>query len=300
MDSVQTNGGLALALIRRALKEVSHLHPEVLADQDPEPLHRMRVCFRRLRSTVLQFAPALKLPPSVCNASIAKLGRRLGMPRDLDVLRLQLDQQLLPRIPAAEHRTLKRVIKQLRRERQLAFDDLKETLKSRRYLSLLAELRLWVKEPCFSPLGEQPLQEWLPEWKWSVLSGLLADPGWWVGDLGAKDAASQLHQLRKTIKRARYGLANLQDVEGAAVIPWIALLKDLQDHLGVLNDLDVLESAINHLLDGDPLKLLPILSAEIAAARHKAWQCWDQQAAPLRSYEGRSGVYQMLMAGLLP
>lgn len=298
MASDLSNGALALDLIRRSLKEITHLHPDVLADQDPEPLHRMRVCFRRLRSTVLQFAPVLSLPGSLCNSSMAKLGRRLGMPRDLDVLRLRLDQQLLPRIPAAEHLVLKRVIKQLRRERQLAFDDLRDTLKSRRYLSLLADLKQWLREPCFSPLGEQPLHDWLPEWKWSVLSGLLVEPGWWVTNLDAKDGLSQLHQLRKTIKRARYGLANLQDVEGAAVVPWIALLKDLQDHLGELNDLDVLERAIASLLDGDPQKLLPILCSEIAAARHTSWLCWDQQAARLRSHEGRGDVYQMLVAGL--
>lgn len=292
-----SNGGLAASLIQRVLKEMGHLHGAVLADTDPEPLHRMRVCFRRLRSTVDQFAPVLVLPPAVSTAVMAKIGRRLGMPRDLDVLRQHLEDGFVPRISEREQHRLKGVMKQLRRERRLAFDDLRDILHSRRYLRLLADLRLWVRDPCCNPLGAESVREWLPEWIGGVLAGLLADPGWRVRSLDEAGAASHLHGLRKAIKRARYGLTNLQDVPGAEVAPWIGRFKALQEHLGDLHDFDVLERAIANLLDGEPSERLPELWLLLAAARSQAWQQWDEQAASFRSSEGRSSLYRLLLAG---
>lgn len=292
-----SNGQWAVGLIQQELHELKRQHAAVLDDRDPEPLHRMRVCFRRLRSTVHQFGPALLLPPSVSDASMARIGRRLGMTRDLDVLRQLLQDQLFPQIPAVEQQQLRGVLKQLRRERKLAFEDLRLTLKSRRYLRLLADLRPWVQQPAFTPLGEQPLLTWVPEWKATVLVGLLPHGGWFVPSLHAKGAPEQLHSLRKAIKRARYGLANLQRLEGSGVDPWIASFKALQQHLGDLNDLDVLTRAIAHGLDGEPQDLLPVLWSTLTGVRTKAWQDWTLGADPLRSPGGRRALHQMLVAG---
>ncbi|MFM7315095.1 MAG: CHAD domain-containing protein, partial [Cyanobium sp.] len=44
-------GGHARTLIAERLARLVGLQAEVLADRDPEPLHQMRVSFRRLRST---------------------------------------------------------------------------------------------------------------------------------------------------------------------------------------------------------------------------------------------------------
>ncbi|MFO7628750.1 MAG: CHAD domain-containing protein [Prochlorococcaceae cyanobacterium] len=276
---------------------MAHLHAEVLADQDPEPLHRMRVCFRRLRSTAEQFEAVLILPPAVSPVAMAKIGRRLGMPRDLDVLRQRLEHGFLPRIAKQEQQRLKPVMKQLRRERRLAFDDLRETLHSSRYLRLLSHLRLWLRSPHCNALAYEPVQLWLPEWSAGVLTGVLVHPGWRVGSLVEPDAATELHDLRKVIKRCRYGLTNLQGVPGSEVAPWIARFKTLQEHLGDLNDFDVLEKAIVNLLDGDPAERLPELCALIAADRSQAWLRWHSEAAFFRSLEGRRSLYRMMLAG---
>lgn len=292
-----SNGALAISLITKELKQIGRLHADVQADQDPEPLHQMRVGFRRLRSTLIQFAPILLLPPVVTPAAIARIGRRLGRTRDLDVLRHHLVEDFFFRIPELEQHRLKGVIKQLRRERRLAFDDLRDTLRSRRYLRLLADFRLWVREPRWSPLAAEPIQEWIPEWLWSVLGGVLADPGWSVQSLDEVDATTRLHGLRKAIKKARYGLINLQDVADIGLAPWIARFKLLQEHLGDLNDFDVLESAIVSVLEGDPADQLPVLWELIGAARSQAWSGWMAQAALLRTSEGRHDLYRLLLPG---
>lgn len=293
----ESNGDLAMSLIARDLKQMGRLHPEVLADQDPEPLHQMRVGFRRLRSTVQQFVPVLILPEGVSNAAMARIGRRLGRPRDLDVLRQRLVEGMVPQIPELEQHRLKGVIKQLRRERRHAFDDLRDTLRSRRYLRLLADLRLWVREPRCTSLGAEPVQDWIPEWLWGALGGLMTDPGWRVQSLEEPEASSRLHGLRKAIKRARYSLANLQEVPGTNLAPWIQRFKLLQEQLGDLNDLDVLETAMTSLLEGDPAVRLPVLWGQMAEARSQAWRCWNSEAALLRTVEGRESLYRLLLAG---
>lgn len=292
----RTNRWLALSLISSRLKDISQLHADVLADKDPEPLHKMRVGFRRLRSTVWQFSPVVELPSTATKSSIDRIVKRLGMPRDLDVLRQCLDDDLLTLISLQEQQRLKPVLKWLRRKRRLAFDDLRDTLRATRYLRLLADLHQWVRHPRWSVLGDQPLDDWLPEWKLSVLSGLMSHVGWFVRDPDLADAVTPLHDLRKSIKQARYGLSNLQEVDAPRVEPWIARLKSLQDLLGVLNDLEVLQKAIVNVLDTDPLEHLPELMEHITQRRQQAWLDWDEQAAPFRTAAGRLDLYRIALA----
>ena len=79
---------------------------EVLADDDPEALHQLPVALRRLRTALGQFGPALELPKGVTERRIAQVAERTGRCRDLDVLRLRLREQILPRLPSQEQAKL--------------------------------------------------------------------------------------------------------------------------------------------------------------------------------------------------
>ena len=96
-----SGGAYAAGLIKSHVKEIVNLQSGVLKDQEPEPLHQLRVHLRRLRTLLVQFGPALVLPDRVTDQSLAKTGRRLGLVRDLDVLEGQIQQQL-PLLPAPE------------------------------------------------------------------------------------------------------------------------------------------------------------------------------------------------------
>ena len=135
-----SNGEFALGLIQRASRRLVDLQSEVVANRDPEPLHQMRVAMRRLRTALGQFGPALELPEAIGDQRIARVGRRLGLARDLDVLRAHLDRQLLPKLPEQERQQLKPVLRQLQRERQHTQAQVEKTLRSGSYLNLLAEL----------------------------------------------------------------------------------------------------------------------------------------------------------------
>jgi CHAD domain-containing protein len=199
-------------LLRQQTKALVRWHGPVLENRDPEPLHQMRVSMRRLRTTLDQVGPALVLPKWVTAERVAKPLRRLGMARDLDVLGQRLEQGLLPQLAKAEARQLQPVLKQLRRERELALGAGVATLQSSSYLALVAQLQGWLKEPQFSAWGESALDGWVWELQLPALAALFLHPGWLVDELG--DQVEAVHGLRIAIKRARYGLEALGPMAG--------------------------------------------------------------------------------------
>lgn len=270
-DHAFSNGDLAVDLIGRFTHKLVTLQAPVLADEDPEPLHQMRVSLRRLRTCINQFAPALLLPKAVGDRRLAKTVRRLGMARDLDVLRERLAQDLMPDLPEAERRAMKPVLKQLRRERSLAYEQLVTVLQSGSYLKLLSQLQRWLRDPDLTPLGKLPLLAWTVEWQAPMISGLFQHPGWFVEDQGGD--MELVHDLRKQLKTARYGLENLGAITGPRCRQWVGELRDLQELLGELNDLHVLERAIDDQLSSGLARGVPQLDALL---RHNAERCWDQ------------------------
>lgn len=274
-----SNGVYASSLIQRFTRKLVDLQAPVLADEDPEPLHQMRVTMRRLRTSLRQFGPALALPTAISDQRIGKSVRRLGMARDLDVLQQRLEESLLPQLPGEEVKALKPVFKQLRRERRLAYEHLVAVLHSSGHLKLLAALQNWLKEPRYTPMGEQPLQAWRLEWQLPQLHGLFVHPGWLADDPVAD--AETLHDLRKQIKTSRYMLENLRPCNSAAASGWILRFRHLQGVLGDLNDLQVLGKAIDNQLERNLSSDLPGLHALLEQQRRACWQEWERQAHAL-------------------
>jgi len=286
-----TNGGFALELIQRQTRRLGKLQPEVLADRDPEPLHQLRVSLRRLRTALAQFGPALELPDSVDSGRIAAVARRTGLCRDLDVLRLRLVEQLLPCLPERERCSMEPVMKRLERDRSQAFDSLKEGLCHSRYLKLLARLHKWQQKPRFTPTGQRPLQPWLYEWQAPFTADLFLHPGW-----DSQDPTDEaLHALRKRIKGARYALEHFENWCNPTLKAWIAELRQAQDHLGELHDLQVLGHTLNERYGLLKANRLPILRSEIERQQQDHWQHWQEQSMRMRSDTNRHAIQLALL-----
>lgn len=288
-------GEVAAGLMADRVRRLVGLQADVLADRDPEALHQMRVSVRRLRSTLEQFAPALWLPEAADPQRIARIGQRLGLTRDLDVLRQRLDQQLLPQLPEREVRQLRPLFKQLKRERALAFEELVDTLQGRRYLKALAALQRWLKQPVLTPLGQESLAAWRPELVQAVLAGLTSLPGWWAANPYDAEAIAHLHRLRRRIKKARYGLSNLEPLEPERIAPWVQRLRRLQELLGDLNDLQLIDAALHRQLDAAPDQLLPGLCSVMAEIRSRSWQEWQELVAELRTPQQRLALHGLAL-----
>lgn len=287
-----SNGSFARELLHRHVSKLVQLQGPVIEDKGAEPLHQMRVTMRRLRTTLLQFEPALQLPPAINDQRLAKWVRRLGLARDLDVLRERLEAGFLPQLPETEGKVLKPVLKQLRRERQLACGHVVEVLQSRSYLQGLAQLQGWLKNPEFSRLGEQPIREWLLEWQGPCLGNLFLHPGWQVTSMTGEGEV--LHELRRQIKQARYRLENLAPLQGGRTAPWIGRFKLGQELLGELNDLQVLQRAISDQLPGQLEQELPQLEWLLVQHQRHCWEQWRELVMEILPIQRRRRLWQAL------
>ncbi len=280
-------------LLRQQTKALVRWQGPVLENRDPEPLHQMRVSMRRLRTTLDQLGPALVLPKLVTAERVAKPLRRLGIARDLDVLGQRLELGLLPQLSRAEARQLKPVLKQLRRERQLAHGAVVATLQSSAYLALVAQLQGWLKEPQFSAWGQSAVDGWVWELQLPALGALFLHPGWLVEELG--DQAEAVHGLRIAIKHARYGLEALGPMAGRSTRRWIDRLKAAQDLLGELHDGEVLRRAMDSQIPQGLDEAMPELLALLDQQRQELWLQWRPMACSLNTSRQRHSLLQALL-----
>lgn len=293
-----SSGAYAAELIQRQTRRLGKLQAEVIADQDPEALHQLRVSLRRLRTALRLFAAAVVVPEAVGDNRIAKAARRTGLTRDLDVLRDRLGSTWLPQLPGKEQKALKPLLKQLARDRKRAFAGLTDTLRGAPYLDLLAKLHKWQHSPRFTPIGRQPLRAWLYEWHSQALGDLFLQGGWFAVDPG--DEA--LHDLRKSIKGVRYSLEYLEPFAHPALSAWIGELRKAQDCLGDLHDLQVLEAVLrDHCEDHRDRgrarsSALPDLHQLIELHKAERWGQWLSQAEHLLAEDSR----RALQASLIP
>ena len=274
-----SNGEHAITLIDRQVRALVAWHGPVLANNDREPLHQMRVSMRRLRVSLSQFAPLLQLPEDLRLSRLAKTARRLGLARDLDVLQARLEHQWLPQLPAAEIVALRSVLKQLRRERLQAHGQVVDQLKGAAYLRWLAQMQQWLRQPALTPLAEEPLAAWLVQWQLGWLSPLCVHPGWHLQALRKESHREQLHDLRKQIKTARYQLDNCRPLLGEPSRTWQNTFKQMQDLLGELNDLQVLQRALDDQLPASLAKETPALARLLQHSERDCWQAWRALAA---------------------
>ncbi|MFM7267986.1 MAG: CHAD domain-containing protein [Cyanobium sp.] len=291
-----SSGAYARELIQHQIRRLGKLQPDVLADHDPEPLHQLRVSLRQLRTVLIQFGPALVLPESVSDRRIASLARRTGLCRDLDVLKLRLKHDLLPRLPDEEQHALGAALRRLEKDRGQAFASVTEALRDARYLKLLERLHKWQKRPRFTALGERPLLAWLADWQAPFTATLFLHPGWFEQD----PAAESLHDLRKRIKAARYALENLEPWCDRGLKAWIQDLRQSQDHLGELHDLQVLSRTF---AESDRLRRssLTALQNELEHQQQEQWLQWRAQAERLLADTARHAIQRELRAlSLLP
>jgi hypothetical protein len=139
-------------------------------------------------------------------------------------------------------------------------------------------------------MGEEPLAAWWPELLQPLQAGLFTLPAWWATNPYAPDALEDLHLLRRRLKRARYGLANLAVFEPQRCTPWIEHFKSLQAVLGDLQDLVLMDQTLTRLLEGAPDSVMPTLCSLLTEARDRTWMLWLERSSLLRSSEGRANL----------
>jgi CHAD domain-containing protein len=276
----QKLAGCAQHAIDRCFKKFDKYEKKVLQDNDPEPLHQMRVRMRRLRSAISAFDLVLILPKEVSDRQIGKIARTLGKVRDWDVLKSQLEGYR-SQLPDKENKRLDKILDQLCQYRKLDFLGLEKTLHGDSYRQLCRSLRDWLEQPIYREIANLSIQQVLPDLLLPLLSQLFLHPGWLAGSAVVEPTLAQLHQhsenlhnLRKQIKRIRYQSELFVDYYDELYIEQIGEFKRLQDLLGYLQDRSVLKTFLGTELKEEISNRLPTLAQLLQAEEWELWQSW--------------------------
>jgi len=302
-----------LAIKKHFNKTIKH-ETDVLEDKDPEALHQMRVGMRRLRTAVTGFAPALLLPKVAKEEKIAKVARRLGELRDLDVLQDALQNQYLPALPTQEQDTLKKVLGTLEKRRQKSLEQVQTTLKGQSYQKLKQAFQAYIDQPTYGELAEISIYEVLPDLLLPSLSKLFLHPAWLVGvklEAGEIDVPSALnseivvqllnthgdilHSLRKQAKRVRYQMELFTDFYGSTYEDYLKDIKEIQSLLGQIQDSFVLAEFLTDALDSEMTEQLPTLAAQLTEARYRTWQEWQPLQERYLNPQTRKDLHQVVL-----
>jgi len=204
---------------------------------DAEGVHQMRVGIRRLRSALMLFAPYLE--PKAAKrfqAELQRTGRRFGEARDWDVFCLEALPAALDRAENIGWIDLLRPPAQMRRD--AAHAEFVRALDDPAFTALVLGLAAWAEDGCAHDrlAGDKALRRPLARIAPKLLDRLYRKVERRGGDV-EKLGDQELHALRKSLKKLRYGVEYLASLyPQKAVKAYVKRCKALQKSLGAIND----------------------------------------------------------------
>jgi CHAD domain-containing protein len=243
-----------VATVDNCLTHLSANEDCALAGIDPEGVHQMRVALRRLDASLTLYKPLIpETQMDRLQRRIKSVTQTLGPARDWDVfIGDMLD-------PVASNMSNDPDLKFLRnialRQRMAAYREVQKTLRSQPYREMWQEVALWLAEREWrqQPVSEKSVQLMhdVRAFSESVLDEahrklLKRGKGFAVLD------ARERHKLRIRIKKVRYAaefFSPLYHVERSE--SFLVALRNMQDDLGRLNDVETARGLVDGLTTGD-------------------------------------------------
>lgn len=243
----RTPGVLADDPWAEAGRKVLHFHlarmlaraPRVVAGEDAEDVHAMRVAGRRMRAAWRVFGDGFERDARRRYlAELRDVGARLGAVRDLDVL-----IEIL--VTYGQHRGdrqrvgLEPLLTAWHTDREARRVELVEALGSERFAEFIRDYQAFVETPGLAAVAIPPhtpglVRNRMPATIWEAYQAVWA----FDGVLETADLAT-LHQLRIAGKWLRYALEFVREPLEPAATALIGQVVALQDHLGDQHDLHV-------------------------------------------------------------
>jgi len=232
-----------LAVLDNCLQQVQRNEEAVIAGDDAETLHQMRVGVRRLRSALKLFEHIAPCPPALLE-DIAWLGQELGAARDWDVM-LTSTLARVQASPGGQHGLMELqalAFAAARTKRREAA----QALLSSRYTHLMLTLGSWMLQA--APTLHGSAAKFSRDSMQQLHKKLLKR----ANRMDDDDAAS-MHHTRIAAKQARYALEffhSLYRVKDARV--YLKALAATQEELGRHNDLVVADRLLRDLAQQQP------------------------------------------------
>ena len=209
--------------------------PGVIAGEDPEEVHAMRVAARRMRAAWRVFGDGFEREAMRrYRGELRDVGARLGAVRDLDVL---IEILLTDGGRSGRQRTgLEPLLAAWRAEREARRVDLVAALGSERFADFIVDYERLADTPGHAALAIPPhapglVRNRMPATIWSAYQAVWA----FDDDPGTADLAT-LHQLRIAAKWLRYTLEFVREPLEPEAPALIRLVVALQDQLGDQHD----------------------------------------------------------------
>lgn len=318
----KTLGDYTHHAIKKHLKKIEKWESSVKKDEDPEALHQMRVGMRRLRTVVNSLGFAVELPKSSRDRHLKKIARRLGDLRDLDVLKEKLERDYQPLLKAEEQQYLQLALEKLSQQRQTRLEIVQQTLKSNRYKNLKQDLEKWLLNPIYQPIAFVAITFGVQDVILPEVSKFFLHSGWLVGielDGEAINGNSQsklmvvneenreqlnkhllehsttLHYLRKQAKRLRYQMELFTDLYPEEYHRFLSDIKNIQDILGYLQDLIVLEEWLSQVIGRSWVEKLPNLQHILTTNRWEYWQNWQALHSRYMQHSTRTDLHRVIL-----
>ena len=242
------------AIAANCLAQMQANEPGVIAGNDAESVHQMRVGTRRLRSLLRLFSRTMPLPPAL-QAELDWLTGELGAARDADVLA----NSTLPKVArACANETALADLQQAAASRAAAKRQLVAgAVAGARYARLMLDLACWVQTAGWhgsidETAQAQHLSEALAERALKILKRrhrCLLQRGERLLDGTPKER----HRARIAAKKARYASEFFQSLLPARRVKrYVRTLGVLQDALGWMNDAVVAEGLLREMARSRP------------------------------------------------
>jgi CHAD domain-containing protein len=297
--------------IQKQYVRILTLEADVLADEDPEAVHQMRVSLRRLRSQVQAFGAILDIPDVMSERSIGKIARVLGKVRDLDVLH-QTCKHHLKSLPDAEQIQLEKVAATISKRRRKEIVKVKLMLNDCGYQYFKLGVNNWLNHPQYLPTGRVKVGSILPDLLLSVVSNLFLNPSWWIDlDLASGSdpelAVAQafiihgetLHHLRKQIKGTRYLMELFTDRYPAQYTNFLKDFKQIHQLFGNVQDNLVFDKFMQKSLGKRAPMKLPTLYDRIARSNYLNWDNWQPIQHRYRDSNTKQELHSLLIRDII-
>jgi CHAD domain-containing protein len=280
--------------IQKEYVTILTLESKVLADDDVEAIHQMRVSLRRLRSQIQAFGSILNIPTVMGEKQVGKIAKVLGKVRDLDVLKKTCKSRET-NLPDAEKIHIDKVLATILKRRRKEILKVKLMLNDRDYQYFKLGINNWLNNPQYLPTAAVEIGSILPELLLPAIGKLFIDPSWWIDldlDSGMEPelAVSQLllihgevfHDFRKQVKATRYLMEIFVDRYPSHYQEYLKDIKQIHQLFGNIQDNLVLDKFIRKVVGKRAPTKLPTLYERIDRNTYLSWSSWQPIQAKYR------------------
>ncbi|HTN49812.1 MAG TPA: CHAD domain-containing protein [Burkholderiaceae bacterium] len=243
LQSDMSAGAALRAIVGHGLQVLLVNTEAMRSVREIEQVHQARVAIRRMRSAIRLLDHHGDDLPQGPVRELRWIGRLLGQTRDWDVLVAETLPALTAAAPRAVHRDLGRLLARATERRDASRAGTAAALASGRFARLALRLQRWSLSP--AP-ARRPLGKCAAKALDQAHRRLFG-----AAQFFAALAPERRHRARILAKRLRYALDVFSvDLPERATDEYVRALAELQDVLGVLNDLTVARGALRSIAGG--------------------------------------------------